>query len=88
MTIDMSSATSEGIQAALAGDYFQTFRIKNVAQDGTVLDKTLQVVGIAHQITPTYWRTTFTTSEPITQGFILNNSIYGVLDSYNSTLGY
>ena len=88
MTIDMSSATSAGIQAALAGDYFQTFRIKNVAQDGTVLDKTLQVVGIAHSITPTIWRTTFTTSEPITQGFILDNSIYGKIDDYNSTLGY
>lgn len=88
MTLDLASSTDAGIRAALAGDYFQTFRIKNVAQDGTVLDKTLQVVGIAHQITPTTWRTTFTTSEPITQGFILNNSIYGLIGDYNSTLGY
>lgn len=88
MTLDLSSATSAGIQAALAGDYFQTFRIKNVAQDGTVLDKTLQVMGIAHQITPTTWRTTFTTSEPIVQGFLLDSSLYGVIGDYNSTLGY
>lgn len=79
---------SAGILAALRGDYFQTFRIKNVAQDGTVIDRTLQVMGIAHQITPNSWRSTFTTSEPIVQGFLVGSSLYGVIGDYNSTLGY
>ena len=79
---------SDGILAALRGDYFQTFRIKNVAQDGTVIDRTLQVVGIAHQITPNTWRTTFTTSEPIVGSFIVGSSLYGVIGDYNSILGY
>lgn len=89
LTLDLSTPDyAVGIEAALAGDYFQNFRIKNVAQDGTVIDKTLQVVGVAHQITPTTWKTSFTTSEPIVQGFLLNSSLYGVLGDYNSTLGY
>lgn len=78
----------DGITAALAGDYFQTFRIKNVGQDGTVIDRTLQVVGIAHQITPNTWKTTFTTSEPIVGSFIVGSSLYGVIGDYNSILGY
>lgn len=89
MTLDLSTPNyADGILAALRGDYFQTFRIKNVAQDGTVIDRTLQVVGIAHQITPTTWRTTFTTSEPIVGSFIVGSSLYGVIGDYNSILGY
>lgn len=89
MTLDLSTPDyAAGINAALAGDFFQTFRIKNVAQDGTVIDRTLQVVGISHSITPSNWKTTFTTSEPIVQGFIVGSSLYGVIGDYNSTLGY
>mgnify|MGYP003348918188 FL=1 len=76
LTLDLKTPDyTDGILAALRGDYFQTFRIKNVAQDGTVIDRTLQVVGIAHTITPNTWRTTFTTSEPIVGSFILNSSL-------------
>ena len=45
--------------------FFDTIVIKNVAQDGTTINKTLQCMGIKHSITPTSWLTTFTTSEPI-----------------------
>lgn len=91
MTLDLTTPDySVGILAALKGDYFQTFRIKNVGQNGTVLDKTLQVVGIAQQITPKKWLTTFTTSEPIVGSFILNSTIYGVIGdpAGYSILGY
>jgi hypothetical protein len=89
MTLDLNLPDyADGIEAALRGDYFQTFRIKNVGQDGTVIDRTLQVVGIAHTITPNFWRTTFTVSEPIVGSFILNSELYGVLGDYNSILGY
>ena len=89
MTLNLSSPDyPDGILAALRGDYFQTFRIKNVGQDGTIIDRTLQVMGIVHSITPTKWLTTFTTSEPIVGSFIVGSSLYGVIGDYNSILGY
>lgn len=91
LVLDLSTPDyADGILAALRGDYFQTFHIKNVGQDGTVIDKTLQVVGVAHQITPNSWRTTFTTSEPIVGSFIIGSPIYGVIGdpTGNSVLGY
>jgi hypothetical protein len=39
----------------------------------------LQVQGVAWDITPNRWLGTFTTLEPITDGFIIGNSTYGVL---------
>ena len=89
MTLDLTTPDyAIGIEAALKGDYFQTFSIKNVGPDGTVILKVLQVVGIAHTITPQTWNTTFTTSEPIVGSFILNSSLYGKIDDTNSVLGY
>ena len=89
MTLDLTTPDyATGIEAALRGDYFQTFSIKNVGPDGTVILKVLQVVGIAHTITPQTWNTTFTTSEPIVGSFILNSSLYGIIGDTNSVLGY
>lgn len=68
-----------GIVAALSLEYFNPMTIKNVQQGATVIEKTLQVVGVAHEITPTTWLTTFTTSEPIVEGFIIGNSSYGII---------
>lgn len=70
---------STGITAALSLDYFNPVKIKNVQQGSTVIEKTLEVVGMAHEITPTTWTTTFTTSEPIIEGFIIGNSSYGII---------
>jgi hypothetical protein len=39
------------------------------------------VFGVAQSITPNSWKTTLTTLEPIIDGFILDSSIYGLLDS-------
>lgn len=70
---------SSGILAALDLDYFSNVRIKNTGMDGTTIDKTLQVVGVAHEVTPNTWKTTFTTSEPIIDAFIIGSSVSGII---------
>jgi hypothetical protein len=39
------------------------------------------VFGVSMAITPNSWKTTLTTLEPIIDGFILDSSLYGVLDT-------
>ena len=70
-----------GIIAALDLDYFDPVTITTNQPGGSTLTKTLQVFGVAQNITPNSWKTTLTTLEPIIDGFILNSSIYGLLDS-------
>jgi hypothetical protein len=70
-----------GITAALAMDYFSTIAIKNVQTNGSVIQKTLQVMGSSYQITPTNFNIQFITSAPINVGFILDSSLYGILDT-------
>ena len=80
LTLDLNSPDyTAGISAALNLDFFDTVAIKNVAQDGTVIQKTLQCMGIQHEITPNSWNTTFVTSEPIVDGFIIGSSLYGII---------
>ena len=78
-----------GIIAALGLDYFDTITVKSTQPNSvgtSTLDKTLQVFGVSHNITPNTWVTTFTTLEPIIDSFILDSSLYGILDS--SVLSY
>jgi hypothetical protein len=70
-----------GTVAALDLDFFDPLTITTNQPGGSTLTKTLQVFGISHSITPNSWKTTLTTLEPIIDGFILNSSIYGLLDS-------
>jgi hypothetical protein len=70
-----------GIIAALDLDYFDPVTITTNQPGGSTLTKTLQVFGVAMSITPNSWKTTLTTLEPIIDGFILDSSIYGLLDS-------
>jgi hypothetical protein len=70
-----------GITAALDLDFFDPVTITTNQPGSSTLTKTLQVFGIAHSITPGNWKTTLTTLEPIIDGFILDSSIYGLLDS-------
>ena len=80
LTLDLNTPSyTAGINAALNLDFFDTMAITNVAQDGTTIQKTLQCMGIQHEITPNSWNTTFVTSEPIVDGFILNSSLYGII---------
>ena len=65
LTLDLLIDEPATTEAALTLDFFDTIYIKNVAQDGTIIEKTLQCMGVTHDITPSSWFTTFTTSEPI-----------------------
>ena len=70
-----------GIIAALDLDYFDPVTITTNQPGGSTLTKTLQVFGVAMAITPNSWKTTFTTLEPIIDGFVLDSSLYGLLDT-------
>ena len=70
-----------GTVAALDLDYFDPVTITTNQPGASTLTKTLQVFGVAHNITPNSWKTTLTTLEPIIDGLVLNSTIYGLLDS-------
>jgi hypothetical protein len=77
---------NDGIIAALDLDFFDPVTITTNQPGASTLTQTLQVFGVTHRVTPSSWKTTFTTLEPIIDGFILNSSLYGVLDT--SVLAY
>jgi hypothetical protein len=77
---------ADGILAALTLDYFDPVTITTNQPGNSTLTQTLQVFGVQHRVTPNSWKTSFTTLEPIIDGFILNSTLYGVLDT--SVLAY
>ena len=78
MTIDLLD-TAVPTGTILGLDYFDNVNISNIQPDGSTITKNLQVQGVNWDITPNRWLGTFTTLEPITDGFIIGNSTYGVL---------
>jgi hypothetical protein len=66
-----------GIAAALGLDYFDPITVTTTQPGSSTLTKTLQIFGVAMTINPNRWRVTFTTLEPIIDGFILD---YSALD--------
>jgi hypothetical protein len=68
-----------GIIAALDLDYFDPVTITTNQPGSSTLTKTLQVFGVAHNVTPNRWRTTFTTLEPVLDGFVIGSNTYGIL---------
>jgi len=90
MTLDLYAANyNSGIIAALDLDYFDPISITTTqpAVVGTSsITKNLQVFGVQHSISVNSWKTTFTTLEPIIDGFIIGSSLYGVLGT--NTLSY
>ena len=75
-----------GIVAALDLDFFDPITIITTQPGGSLLEKTLQIFGVRMNITPNSWKTTFTTLEPVIDGFIIGNVDYGILDT--SVLSY
>jgi hypothetical protein len=71
-----------GTIAALGLDFFDPITVITTQPGGSTLEKTLQIFGVAFNITPNSWKTTFTTLEAVLDSLILNNNIYGTLD-YN-----
>jgi hypothetical protein len=77
---------NDGILAALDLDFFDPVTITTNQPGSSTLTQTLQIFGVSHRVSPSSWKTTFTTLEPIIDGFILDSSLYGVLDT--SVLAY
>ena len=78
MTIDLNdSGVPNGTILDL--DYFDNVLITNIQPDGSTITKNLQIQGVNWDISPTRFLGTFVTLEPITDGFIIGNSTYGVL---------
>jgi hypothetical protein len=87
ITLDLYTDNyNAGITAALDLEFFDPVTITTTHHGSSALTKTLQVFGIAHSITPNSWKTQFTTLEPIIDGFILDSTLYGILDT--SVLAY
>ena len=80
ITLDLyTNNYNSGILAALGLDFFDPITVKTTQPGGSTLQKTLQIFGVAMSITPNSWKTTFTTLEPVIDGFIIGNVDYGVL---------
>jgi hypothetical protein len=78
--LDLNTANyNTGIIAALDLDFFDPITVITTQPGGSTLNKTLQIFGVGMNITPNSWKTTFTTLEPIIDGFIIGNVDYGVL---------
>jgi hypothetical protein len=87
ITLDLYTANyTTGIVAALSLDFFDPVTVTTTQPGSSDLSKTFQVFGISHQITPNSWKSEFTTLEPIIDGFILNSTLSGILDT--SVLSY
>jgi hypothetical protein len=70
-----------GIIAALDLDFFDPITITTNQPGASTLSKTLQIFGVAMSISPNSFKVTFTTLEPIIDAFILDDAIYGLLDT-------
>jgi len=82
ITLDLYTADYDaGIIAALDLDFFDPVTITTTQSGNSTLSKTLQVFGVGMDISPNRWQVTFTTLEPVIDGFVLDSSIYGLLDT-------
>jgi hypothetical protein len=80
ITLDLYTPDyNAGILASLELDFFDPITVLTTQPGGSTIEKTLQIFGVSLNITPNSWKTTFTTLEPIIDGFIIGNVDYGVL---------
>ena len=86
LILDLYYPDDAMVLAALELDFFDPVTISTTQPGGSILTKTLQVFGVNYQISPNSWRQTFTTLEPIIDSFILDSTLYGILDT--SVLSY
>jgi hypothetical protein len=89
LSLNLNTTSTAGVTAALQLDYFDPITVKSTqpAATGTsTLDKTLQIFGVSHNVTPNSWITQWTTLEPVIDAFLIGSSLYGILDT--SVLSY
>jgi hypothetical protein len=63
-----------GITAALDLDFFDPITVITTQPGGSTLEKTLQIFGVQNTITPNSFKVTYTTLEPVIDGFIIGYS--------------
>jgi hypothetical protein len=81
ITLDLySDDYAAGVLAALSLDYFNPITVTQTQPGSSTITKRLQIFGVAHSISYQSWKTTFTTLEPMIDGLILNDPIFGLLD--------
>lgn len=78
MTVDLLDP-SVPTNTMIGLDYFTNCRIENNQPDGSTIVKTLQVQGLAWDITPNRMQVTVTTLEPITDGFVIGSTERGII---------
>lgn len=87
LTLDLQQdGYTAGTIAALTLDFFSPISVTTTQPNSTTLSKTVQVFNVSHSITPNSWKSRFGTAEPIIDGFILDSTLYGILDT--SVLSY
>jgi hypothetical protein len=87
LTLDLQQDNyTAGTVAALSLDFFSPVSVTTTQPNNTTLSKTVQVFNVSHSITPNSWKTRLGTAEPIIDGFILDSTLYGILDT--SVLSY
>ena len=75
ITLDLYTPNyNAGIIAALDLDFFDPINVSTTQPGGSTLTKTLQIFGVQNVITPSSFKTTFTTLEPIIDGFIIGTT--------------
>jgi hypothetical protein len=78
ITLDLYTPDyNAGIIAALNLEFFDPITVITTQPGGSTLEKTLQIFGTANVITPNSFKTTFTTLEPVIDGFIIGYSKLG-----------
>lgn len=82
ITLDLYTDNyAAGVTAALDLDFFDPITITTAQPGASTLTKTLQVFGVAMAISPNSWKVTLTTLEPVIDGFVLDSTLYGILDT-------
>jgi len=80
LTVDAADGTDPArVTAALDLDVFSPIQVIQNLEGGTVTSDTV-ITGVAYDITPSSFFTTFTTAQPFASGFVLDSSVDGLLD--------
>lgn len=80
LTLDASDGTdSARVVAALDLDVFSPINVTQNLQGGALVSETV-IAGVAYDITPNSFTTTFTTAQPFASGFVLDSLVDGLLD--------
>jgi hypothetical protein len=80
LTLDAyDGASPDRVTAALQLDVYDPITVIQVLQGGNVESDTV-ITGVAYDVTPNSFNTTFTTAQPFASGFVLDSLVDGLLD--------